>query len=256
MVSRHRDGEIIARIVERLGYLHRPRQRHSWRCRGAQRNAQEPSRRTRSCPDRGWPRAAPRGIIKPGVIYAAARTGCPIVPVTCGYFEKESVRQLGWFFQLPIPFGEMHYVCGEPIHVPPSPTPEEVEIISRKLSDNLNFIGQFERQSLRSDRIPGTSAQCGITKVYYPKENLSPTMAAAGFLSAVRVPSIAWAGLSAKACIRQISFTARNPTCRLSAREVSLLAARGKTPVAALIVERLMVRGTQGLPDYPRLRPK
>jgi len=81
LVSRHRDGEIVARAAARLGY---------GLVRGSStRGGGTAFRRTLQCLAEGTPvavtpdgPAGPARVVKPGVIRAARRASVPILPVT------------------------------------------------------------------------------------------------------------------------------------------------------------------------------
>ena len=115
MVSRSRDGEYIARLIERWGYL--PVRGSSSRGgREALGDLVAHARAGRTIvltPD------GPRGPfqqLKHGVLTAAQLTGCPIIPAA-------SAASAGWFFGkwdrflVPRPFSDVYLVFGEPIHV-------------------------------------------------------------------------------------------------------------------------------------------
>ncbi len=82
MISRHADGALIADTVERMGF-------HTIRgssTRGGKKALFEMSRQRGTdlaiTPD--GPRG-PRHTVKNGLVYLAAKTGCPIIPGTCSY---------------------------------------------------------------------------------------------------------------------------------------------------------------------------
>jgi len=86
MISSHFDGEIIARIVSRMGY--QP-------LRGSSTKGGAVGLLSMLKNDEVWylaitadgPRG-PKGVVKPGVIYLASKSGLPIVPVSCNSTNK------------------------------------------------------------------------------------------------------------------------------------------------------------------------
>lgn len=115
LVSRHRDGEYLARIIERLGY---------GLVRGSTTRGAVQALRELSRPDDRWhvaitpdgPRG-PRQELKPGVVYIAAKSGMPIVPV--GLAADRPWRLNSWDqFVLPRPFSRVACYGGRPIDVP------------------------------------------------------------------------------------------------------------------------------------------
>lgn len=113
MISRHRDGELIARTVERFGY--RPARGSTTRGgAGALRMMLKELRRGH---DIGFTPDGPRGPsrkVQPGTIAAAQASGVPVVPVAIGATRA-------WFlsswdrFVVPKPFSRVLMAYGEPM---------------------------------------------------------------------------------------------------------------------------------------------
>ncbi len=116
IVSRHRDGEIISRMVEGIGF----------------RTIRGSSTRGGSPALRGFIRAAAEGHplaittdgpqgparqCKPGAVLASARTGLPIVPVAAAASRVWRVNSWDEFF-VPKPGSVVYLSYGEPIPVP------------------------------------------------------------------------------------------------------------------------------------------
>lgn len=83
LVSRHSDGELIARLVEQKGYL----TARGSSTRGGAKGLRELVRAARNGADLALTPDGPKGPprrVKPGVIVAAQLTGCPIVPIGVG----------------------------------------------------------------------------------------------------------------------------------------------------------------------------
>jgi len=118
LVSRHRDGEILARILLGLGY----RVARGSSTRGGAAGLARMIRTGRA----GHPLAVtpdgprgPRRRCKPGVILAAAETGRPVVPLAAA--ATRARRLPSWDrFLVPAPFSRI-VVCEEsPLRVPPA----------------------------------------------------------------------------------------------------------------------------------------
>ncbi|HYM80114.1 MAG TPA: lysophospholipid acyltransferase family protein [Candidatus Limnocylindria bacterium] len=116
LISRHRDGELIARVVERFGYV---------TARGSStRGGEEGVREMLAQAEAGHLLAitpdGPRGPaerVKPGLIYLASRTGFPILPVAAGARPVWALRS--WDrFRIPRPFARVVVAYGEPIAIP------------------------------------------------------------------------------------------------------------------------------------------
>lgn len=124
LVSEHADGEVIARACGHLGLK---AVRGSTTRGGARALREIVGLKGRShlviTPD--GPKG-PRRRAQPGVIYVAARTGLPIVPVGFGFHSAWRARS--WDrFAVPRPFSAAVGVLGEPLRVPPELTRAEVE---------------------------------------------------------------------------------------------------------------------------------
>jgi lysophospholipid acyltransferase (LPLAT)-like uncharacterized protein len=115
LVSRSRDGELIARTVERFGI----RTARGSSSRGGAAGLRGLLRQARAGLDIAFtpdgPRG-PRGVVQPGVLLAAAATGWPIVPVA---WAARPCRRLGSWDRMvvPLPGGRVRFVYGEPLWV-------------------------------------------------------------------------------------------------------------------------------------------
>lgn len=136
LISRHRDGDYIARVVEGWGFR---------AIRGSSSRGGVPAvRRMVHLLRQGVPLAVtpdgPRGPmrrIKVGPLRAAQLAGVPLVPVTAG------ADRAWWFggwdrFLVPRPFARIRLRYGEPVWVPREAPPEEVERLATVLEERLN----------------------------------------------------------------------------------------------------------------------
>lgn len=136
LISRHRDGDYIARVVERWGFR---------AVRGSSSRGGAPAlRRMVQLLREGVPLAVtpdgPRGPMrrmKVGPLRAAQLAGVPLVPVTAG------ADRAWWFggwdrFLVPQPFARIRLHYGEPLFVPREAAPEEVERLAGVLEARLN----------------------------------------------------------------------------------------------------------------------
>jgi lysophospholipid acyltransferase (LPLAT)-like uncharacterized protein len=124
LVSKHRDGELIAQVVRMLrgatvrGSTTRgavPALREMIRLGGTGHLAITPD----------GPKG-PRRQFQAGGVYLASRGGMDIVP--CGFGMAKCWRAPSWDrMALPRPFQPARVVIGRPIHVPPDLTLEQVE---------------------------------------------------------------------------------------------------------------------------------
>lgn len=149
MISRHSDGEMIARVIEGLG-MHPVRGSSG---RGGARVVRELLQRSPDefhvamTPD--GPRG-PRHHVHPGAVYLASRTGLPIYPV--GIAARRRYELPTWDgFHLPLPFTRAYLQVGEVIRVPPDADRETIETYRQRVEDALREV--TERTDRDLDRL-------------------------------------------------------------------------------------------------------
>jgi lysophospholipid acyltransferase (LPLAT)-like uncharacterized protein len=115
LVSRHRDGELIARIIERLGYV----TARGSSTRGGEAGVRGLLKGARQGRCLGITPDGPRGPaeqVKEGLVYVAARSGLPVVPIAVGVQSAWVMRS--WDrFRVPRPFARIRIMHGAPISV-------------------------------------------------------------------------------------------------------------------------------------------
>jgi lysophospholipid acyltransferase (LPLAT)-like uncharacterized protein len=117
LVSQHQDGELIARIIERLGFATARGSSTRGGGKGAREMIElaEQSRLLAITPD--GPRG-PAERVKPGLVYLASTTGLPVVPVATSS-DRAWVFRSWDRFRVPMPFARVVVAYGAPIAVPP-----------------------------------------------------------------------------------------------------------------------------------------
>ncbi len=117
LVSRHQDGELITRVIARLGFV---------TARGSStRGGEEGLREMIEWAGRGHLLAitpdGPRGPaeqVKAGLVYLASRSGLPVVPAAAAASPVWRLRS--WDrFRIPPPFARVVVAYASPIFVPP-----------------------------------------------------------------------------------------------------------------------------------------
>ncbi len=136
LISRHADGQLIARTVGHFGIG--TVAGSSSKGGGRAMRAMLKSLQTGECvgvtPD--GPRG-PRMRADPGVVNLARLAGAPILP--CSYSIRRGRLLASWDrFLLAFPFGRGLFLWGEPIHVPREADEAALEAARRKLEDSLN----------------------------------------------------------------------------------------------------------------------
>ncbi len=115
LISRHRDGELIARLVERLGF--KTVRGSTGKGKGGSKaflkmlKLLEEGNAVAITPD--GPRG-PREVVKPGVVKLSMTTGLPVYPLTfaCNRYKELS----SWDrFVVPYPFSKCKVLLGEPL---------------------------------------------------------------------------------------------------------------------------------------------
>jgi hypothetical protein len=140
LVSRHHDGELIARIVERLGFV---------TARGSStRGGDEAVRELLRLARRGHALAitpdGPRGPAeqaKAGLVYLASKTGLAVVPVATS--ARRALRLGSWDgFRVPWPFTRVVVGYGPPLAVPPALAEHEVESWRARIQGAIQDLGR------------------------------------------------------------------------------------------------------------------
>jgi lysophospholipid acyltransferase (LPLAT)-like uncharacterized protein len=128
LISAHRDGELIARTVESLGFStvrgstarqkpgeHRPKDKGGAAALRRMIRIVKNGGVVGITPD--GPRG-PRMRVSPGTITLAQLSGAPLLAVS--YSSSRAIRFRSWDrFLLPLPFGHIHVAFAEPISLPP-----------------------------------------------------------------------------------------------------------------------------------------
>ena len=142
--SRHRDGEYVARTLERFGHV----MVRGSTDRGAVSGLRKMIRHLQAGRDAAFAVDGPRGPrhrVQPGVVEAGRVTGAPIVPVAFAVSRKKVLRS--WdVFQIPLPFSRGIFVYGRPMIVPLHARRQELEVFRCALQERLNeLLEQAER---------------------------------------------------------------------------------------------------------------
>ncbi|MEA3414731.1 MAG: lysophospholipid acyltransferase family protein [Thermodesulfobacteriota bacterium] len=139
MVSKSKDGEIAARIIQRQGH---EAVRGSTKKGGLHalsiliKKIKEKNRPCLIVPD--GPQG-PRCKVQPGIIILAKKTGYPIVPIS--YSARKIKIFASWDrFILPFPFTKCRAIYGVPIYVPQNASENEEKRCLMLLENELNRI--------------------------------------------------------------------------------------------------------------------
>jgi hypothetical protein len=150
LASEHRDGELMGRIISRLGFGHV----RGSSTRGGARAIMRLSEKVREGYDLGLTVDGPKGpkyVVKSGAVEIAKLTGAAIVPITTAsssHFTFSSWDE----FQIPKPFAHVIVCHGEPILVPRNAGMDEVEEKRLVLEKTLKTITETSDKRAREKR--------------------------------------------------------------------------------------------------------
>ena len=136
LTSQNRDGEYIARVIQRFGY----RAARGSSTRGSHRATVEALRALQDGNDVGITIDGPRGpryVAKRGAAYLARKSGNPVVPFSVSV-KKKWVMGSWDQFQVPKPFTRAIVLIGNPLYVKADATDEEVRLIEARIQNSLD----------------------------------------------------------------------------------------------------------------------
>ncbi|MDD5687081.1 MAG: lysophospholipid acyltransferase family protein [Elusimicrobia bacterium] len=135
LISKSKDGELIAKITEKLGYesIRGSTSKGGSEALLALINKAKTGSSVAFTPD--GPRG-PQRMVQPGVISVAQKSGLPIIPIAYASKRKYVVRH--WDeFHIPYPFNKVSVCHGKPIYVNEN---DNLENKSKELKDAIDMI--------------------------------------------------------------------------------------------------------------------
>ena len=135
LISRHRDGEFIARIIRYFGL---GTVRGSYGKRSVSQ-VREMLAELKKGTDIAITPDGPKGPahkMKQGIVELAKLAQKPIVPVTYGASRKKFFRSWDHFL-LPCPFSRVFFLWGDPVHVPPDLPVDALERTRQEIEKTL-----------------------------------------------------------------------------------------------------------------------
>jgi lysophospholipid acyltransferase (LPLAT)-like uncharacterized protein len=135
MISQHGDGEMITAVcrVLRIRVVRGSTTRNASGALRQMVRAAETGHLILTC---DGPRG-PRQKVQPGLVYLAARTGTPIVPIGMGFARAWRARS--WDrFAVPLPFSAVWAVTGEPVFVPANASRADLELYTRRVQQAMD----------------------------------------------------------------------------------------------------------------------
>jgi lysophospholipid acyltransferase (LPLAT)-like uncharacterized protein len=135
MVSRSKDGELVARTLERVGYKTTRGSSSSGGGRALSEMIDLVQKGWAACFIADGPRGPARQA-KLGCVYAARDLGLPILTFGCDIRPCHRLRNWDQTI-LPSPFARVVVAYGEPIYVPPSASREECERVRQSVDQRM-----------------------------------------------------------------------------------------------------------------------
>jgi lysophospholipid acyltransferase (LPLAT)-like uncharacterized protein len=147
VISRHRDGELIAEVARRFGH-------ESVRGSTTRGGVQAALQLLRDWGERAWvitpdgPRG-PLDSVPPGIIHLASLSGRAIVPM--GFAASPAKRLSTWDrFTVPAPFARIVSVFGAALEVPPDVDRERADELATDLRERIRTNRERAEQELAS----------------------------------------------------------------------------------------------------------
>ena len=136
MTSRNRDGDYMARVIERFGYG----TARGSSTRGSVGATVECLRAIKNGRDVGFTIDGPLGpryVAKRGAAYLARKSGNPVVPFNISADRKWVMRS--WdHFQIPMPFSRAVVLYGDPIFVNEDASEEQIQAAEVQVQQSLD----------------------------------------------------------------------------------------------------------------------
>lgn len=139
MVSLSKDGEILSEVLHNFGY----QTVRGSSNRGAQRALIEIIRQARKGFDLAFAADGPKGPnhkLKEGVIYAAQKTGLPIISISSSAKNRIILNKSWDKGRIPLPFSKVIQMWDEPVYVQPN---DDIAQKTAYVEDRLNKLFDF-----------------------------------------------------------------------------------------------------------------
>lgn len=143
MVSLSNDGQILSEILEKFGY----NTVRGSSNKGGRRALIELIRKTRQGSSVAFASDGPKGPyhkLKEGPIYAAQKTGLPIVPISASAKNKIILKNSWEKGRIPLPFSKVVQIWDEPIYVSPTDDiAQKALFVEQKLNRLFEFTDKY-----------------------------------------------------------------------------------------------------------------
>jgi lysophospholipid acyltransferase (LPLAT)-like uncharacterized protein len=82
----------------------------------------------------------PARKVKEGTVQLAAKTGALVIPISWSATRVKVLEKSWDRFLVPLPFGRIRFAYGEPLRIPPDPSPGESERLAGVLAEKLDLL--------------------------------------------------------------------------------------------------------------------
>ncbi len=138
LISSHSDGQLISKIINRLHIETIEGSTGKDGIKALKEVVDTINHKHSVCFTPDGPRG-PRFRVSEGIIAAARLSGAAIIPAGLSYSRAKIVKSWDRFF-LPLPFGRLAIVWGEPLYIPKEAKGEELKKYKNQLQWRLNNI--------------------------------------------------------------------------------------------------------------------
>jgi lipopolysaccharide heptosyltransferase II len=143
MVSLSKDGEMLSQILQNFGYL----TVRGSSTKGGKRGLIEIIRYSLKGYSPAFAADGPKGPyhkLKSGIIYAAQKTGIPVIPINCSPKNKITLKKTWDKTIIPFPFSKTIQIYGEPIYINKDDDIEEKRVfVEQKLNKLSDFTNKY-----------------------------------------------------------------------------------------------------------------
>jgi lipopolysaccharide heptosyltransferase II len=149
MVSLSKDGEMLSQVLQNFGYL----TVRGSSTRGGERGLIEIIKHAQKGYSSAFAADGPKGPyhkLKPGIIYAAQKTGIPIIPINCSSKNKIILKKTWDKTIIPLPFSKTVQIYGEPIYVNKD---DNIDNKAALVEERLNKLSEFTNKYYWSEDI-------------------------------------------------------------------------------------------------------
>lgn len=151
LTSRHTDGEYVAEVMQVIG-IHPVRGSNGRGGATAARQLVTAAQTHHIVVTTDGPQG-PRRKIKPGIVFLASQSGCPILPVACSAHRAWRPQGRWTDLLVPLPFTRVYVLGGQPMPIPPDIRRDQLSGYCQALQQRMDELQQ-QADDIASGRNP------------------------------------------------------------------------------------------------------